>query len=329
VYPQLVDRILTNKFYAGIVTNPWSGAEFAGKHEPAVSLLDFMTIQRVRKGRSLAYPVLLRSEHPDFPLRRTVRCDSCASSLTGSWSRGNGGKYAYYHCPSRRCVMYGKAVRKTLLEQKFQAKLDEITPKPSYLALIGAVVVDIAHGDQAATKDDSKRRAKHLAELTERLDRLIAMKERELLSDDEFRPRKRKLNDEITLAQITLAKPKEADDDIDGIVGSAMPFVASIPEQWFAMPAPLRRRFQKSILPEGISFKRGEGFGTAKLGVLYAISRDSGGSKTQLVRLVRANWNRLLDDLRVFSQANEEMRTGESANFDLDCDPHIEYREAA
>jgi hypothetical protein len=36
--------------------------------------------------------------HPDFPLRGFVRCEACGRPLTGSWSKGRNGHYAYYHC---------------------------------------------------------------------------------------------------------------------------------------------------------------------------------------------------------------------------------------
>ena len=48
--------------------------------------------------------------HPDFPLRGFVRCESCGRGLTGSWSKGRSGYYAYYHCRARcRAVNVSKA----------------------------------------------------------------------------------------------------------------------------------------------------------------------------------------------------------------------------
>jgi hypothetical protein len=45
-----------------------------------------------------------RRNHPDFRLRGFVRCDVCGRPLTGSWSKGRNGHYAYYHCQKRSAL---------------------------------------------------------------------------------------------------------------------------------------------------------------------------------------------------------------------------------
>lgn len=52
---------------------------------------------------------------PDFPLHRFVRCGACDRPLTGSWSRGRSGHYAYYRCANRDCRAVN--VTKPRLEQ--------------------------------------------------------------------------------------------------------------------------------------------------------------------------------------------------------------------
>jgi hypothetical protein len=48
---------------------------------------------------------------PDFPLRGFVRCEACGRPLTGSWSKGRNGRYAYYHCQRQcRAVNVGKVL---------------------------------------------------------------------------------------------------------------------------------------------------------------------------------------------------------------------------
>lgn len=45
----------------------------------------------------------------------------------------------------------------------------------------------------------------------------------------------------------------------------------------------MRTRFQKLIFPEGIPYARTSGFGTAKLGLIYEINRQSDGDLSQVV----------------------------------------------
>jgi hypothetical protein len=60
------------------------------------------------------------------------------------------------------------------------------------------------------------------------------------------------------------------------------------------------------VLPEGITYCRGKGFGTAKLGLLYEISRQSHGSKPHLVPLVGSTWNQIVAELRTLGDIARE-----------------------
>jgi site-specific DNA recombinase len=71
--------------------------------------------------------------HPDFSLRGFVRCDVCGRPLTGSWSKGRNGRYAYYHCQRQcRAVNVGKAA----LEGAFVDELALLQPTPGYMRLV-------------------------------------------------------------------------------------------------------------------------------------------------------------------------------------------------
>jgi hypothetical protein len=76
-----------------------------------------MLRNRIYIGRSRARTAgCRRRNHPDFPLRGFVRCEACGRPLTGSWSKGRNGRYAYYHC-QRRCRAVN--VSKAALEGAF------------------------------------------------------------------------------------------------------------------------------------------------------------------------------------------------------------------
>lgn len=319
IYPQFVDRILGNKFYAGILVNPWTSDEFPGKHEPAVSQDDFCRIQSLRK-RGVGFAREVRTlEHPDFPLRRTVKCGYCETPLTGGWSRGNGGRYAYYRCRLKQCTMYGKAVKKDMLEEQFSSALTEITPKESRVALLKEVIADLWKEKHQLSADQLRRNDKQLKDLEERLESLIAMKERELLTDDEFLSRKEKLKSDMAAVRASFSTTPMKSRSVDDLVGSGTQFISTLPSQWLVMSPEVRQRFQGSVFPSGISYKRGEGFGTMKTGLLYKVIEESRGSKTRLVPLVLENWNRLIDDLRLFAEVNDATNAECTTLVELDC----------
>jgi hypothetical protein len=58
--------------------------------------------------------------HPDFPLRGFVHCESCGRPLRGSWSKGRNDYYAYYHCQHQcRAVNVSKGKLEGLFVDEF------------------------------------------------------------------------------------------------------------------------------------------------------------------------------------------------------------------
>lgn len=80
-------------------------------------------------------------DHPDFPLRRIVKCEHCGTPLTWSWSTGRNGWYGYY-----RCRQFGKehvSVRREVVEQQLEAYLAGQSVAPGVLALFRTIVEDV------------------------------------------------------------------------------------------------------------------------------------------------------------------------------------------
>ena len=73
-------------------------------------------------------------DHPDFPLRRVVRCGRCDTPLTASWSRGRNRRYPYYHCRKKACG--GTNVRKELLEDLFVSHLKALNVRPEVFRVL-------------------------------------------------------------------------------------------------------------------------------------------------------------------------------------------------
>lgn len=305
IYPQSIDRILENRFYAGILINPWTKEEVQGKHEPVIATDDFFKVQMLRGRKVPRAPDIRKSEHPDFPLRRTVLCGSCTGPLTGSWSRGNGGRYPYYHCGTKLCVMYGKGIKKRDLEVAFVKKLAAVSPRRKTIDVLKHAVLETVEEDRRSFEDAARRNARQRQELEERIERLISMKERELLTDEEFLDRKQGLRNAI--ATLPVGRQNAIGDrSVEQALEYAGRFIADLPQEWLGMEPQLRRRFEKAVFPEGIVYVRGEGFGTARLGPIFELTNASHGSKTRLVDLVKENWNQILDELQFIATVAEE-----------------------
>ena len=88
-------------------------------------------------------------------------------------------------------------------------------------------------------------------------------------SAEEFNERKNKIDNTIAAEKIILNETRIDQLDVEAVLSFAIQFVEDLSRQWFDLPEQLRPRFQKLIFPEGISYNREKGFGTAKLGTIY------------------------------------------------------------
>ena len=102
-------KISKNNFYS-LMRNPvYCGKVFVrafkdepaeiltGIHEPIISEELFNKVQDLLNGRRKS----MTPRHPrkdELPLRGILQCKKCGRNLTGSGSKGNGGRYFYYHC---------------------------------------------------------------------------------------------------------------------------------------------------------------------------------------------------------------------------------------
>ena len=88
--PQSFALMLRNPLYIGTIQSPGTGISCRGKFDRLISEETFYRVQALLDGRVQVSGPRQRN-HPDFPLRGFVRCDSCGRPLTGSWSKGRNG----------------------------------------------------------------------------------------------------------------------------------------------------------------------------------------------------------------------------------------------
>src|SRR3989344_2880155 len=209
---QLWEKILTDKFYAGVLVDPWSGAEHKCLHKPMLTLEEFEQIQRVKRGLSNHATNNRLHYHPDFPLRRTVRC-TCGSYLTASWQKGRSKKYPYYRCHNRNCSTKS-GVAKSELEDKFYSFLSSVQPDQRFLTLLEKIVLDELKNKKAVATHEKKNYETQIQHIEEQGGRLLDLRIAGEVSKEEFAKRKGEL--ENRLIGLTIAQ-REAHTDELGI----------------------------------------------------------------------------------------------------------------
>lgn len=283
--PQFVDRLLGKylKFYAGILENPWTGEDIRGQHVPMITKEEMHTIRLVRAGKA---NIVKRDRYnPLFPLRRTVIC-TCDRALTASAPKGNGGNYPYYHCQNKNCPHYGKSIPKLKLEKEFVKYLGKITPKERFLIAFKETVIDLWQEKGQEFELEVKRQDKNLSELEATKKKIYEFLENGTYTQETFKERIEEIENKIAITKISRNEAEIEQFDIEAAVIYATNFIRDLGRQWFDLSPKLRPRFQKLLFPAGLTYDRVNGYGTAKLGLIYEINRRSHGNLSQLVRPV-------------------------------------------
>ena len=217
--PQSFSKTLRNPIYAGWLVVPRWNIQQQGGFTPIVDEEIFQRIQAVLSGKRPAVTPHVQN-HPDFPLRRFVRCAHCGKPFTGSWSKGRSKRYPYYRYPNPCCK--GGNVRKGDLEQKFLGLLEKLQPKPEYVDLFKEVVLDVWKAKQAnciilRTTLESKSE-----EIGEQKNRLVeALVYRQSIDEDTYREQLDRLEEEKTRAQLELQDATLDELDVEAVLSFA------------------------------------------------------------------------------------------------------------
>ncbi len=302
--PQLVSRIFGKylKFYVGILVNPWTNEEVRGIHKPMITEEEYFKIRVLLSGKKINVKKVRLN--PDFPLRQTVKCGICEKLLTGSCSRGRNDKYYYYHCYNKECSMFGKAISKNKLENDFVEYLNLVTPKKEFLDSFKNIILNLWKERGSCFEEEARKYQGQLVILEEKRKRIYEMREDGSYTPEEFRERKEEIENAIMATKISLNETRIDQFDIEGALAYANQFISDLGRQWLDL-AISHKRFQKMVFPDGISYIRNSGFGTAKLGLIYELNSTCGLEKSLIVDYALTGWNQIISELREWEKIKQ------------------------
>lgn len=147
-----IDKItdyLRDPFYAGFIHYPkWDVQMIEAKHQAIITLEIHEKIQKRLNSEEAGKRIRVDTSE-DFPLRGLVLCSHCDNPLTAAWSKGTGGKYAYYFCQNTDCELKRKSIRKKDIEEDFVSLLKNYQMTHSTEKLI-SLVFDRVWGEEVA-----------------------------------------------------------------------------------------------------------------------------------------------------------------------------------
>lgn len=268
----LLGKMLRNSLYAGLEKNKHTNGEYVetSQFDGIIEKDTFWRNQRIlnrRKGSKVeSYSV----NHPDFPLRRFLLCETCQKPMRGSAPTGGSGKsYPKYHCTS--CPKASIAASE--LNKQFVELLTQLSPNKLTLKLIKVMIVRVWNDELKTLHSERKKLQKRIDDLEEHkqkaTDKLVADDitkqdkiDTHLKADKEIEG----LKDRMSRVVRQMGTKEEAIDYV-------LDYMDNAPKLWLDATPDMRAVYQTMIFPEGIeyNFYKKE-FGTPKLSALYTLA---------------------------------------------------------
>lgn len=272
---KLTHRILSNPLYCSIIRVPWFPDDIQACHEPIIPLECFEKVQIVLAGGNPA--ATRKTNHPEFPLRRFVRCEQCNTPMTGGFCRGrHGGKYPYYFCRTRGCSL---TISKAQLEDRFMNYLNEIRPNMAAVKWLMIAIRRYWKQEQAQASVVKARISRELHDLEKKKAKADELMMREVFDEDTYRERTLALRSAITVKRIELHEAQTDGLDIETVLAWCERFIKDSALLWSRAELEGKQAVQNAIFPQGISFTKNEGFRTHAISLLFSQLTDDGTKK--------------------------------------------------
>ena len=266
--------MLRNPLYMGRVVVPKWGFEGPGDFEALVSPELFESVQAALEGRAPSKESR-NLDHPDFPLRRVVRCGRCDTPLTASWSRGRNRRYPYYHCRKKACG--GTNVRKELLEDLFVSHLKALNVRPEVFRVLDAVVEDAWKDRRREAVVIAKRLEARMSDLAVKRNRLFDAYFFDARIDQPTYERQvTRVDQEVAQAQVQLGVAQVPEIDLSRTLAFAQTLLEDLPGCWNRLNWQQKPPFLRALYPTGLTYEDGTIGTTQAPWLLAQIGADSG-----------------------------------------------------
>jgi site-specific DNA recombinase len=268
VSAQTFQMILLNPIYAGWVVIPSWGLKERGSFEPLVSDELFQKVQDILSGKRLVASAYQRN-NPDFPLRVFVRCERCGEPVTGSWSTGrNKQKHAYYHRRGKGCR--GVYIKREVLERKFVAYLEWLTPNPALFSVFREEVGAVWKRRQGDSKALFASAQQRLSKARAKKDKLVDLFVEGSIDQPTYAQQVVRLDEDQEKIMEDVRRSEDQYLDFEGLMDFANKIASRPARLWIESSIDQRQRLQKVFFPKGLTFD-GEEFGTGVTSLFFSV----------------------------------------------------------
>jgi hypothetical protein len=202
----MVHRLLTNRFYAGVIE--WGGTTYPGAHTPMVTMDE---LERVRN--HLARSRKAAPKKLEFPFTGLIRCGECGSMVTAELKVNRHGKqYTYYHCTWYRASCQQRRYMPSRdLEAAIVEFICSLEVPPPIAAWASEQIRALQHDSENEGKRANGVLQNTLQDTVRSLNTLVGLRVREVISDEEFWEQRRGLQLEKMRIEQLLAEATTQD----------------------------------------------------------------------------------------------------------------------
>jgi hypothetical protein len=250
-------RMMRNPVYIGKVAVPPYKDEQAmiipGQHEPIISESLFYKVQDVLEGKRRKELPAHPSRQELLPLRGFLKCPVCGRTLTGSASKGNGGKYYYYHCKNG-CKERQKAIE---VNHSFYQLLLHVSSNEKALKSFEKILSDYYLKGNKQKKADLEKANKEVELIRKRLDNAQMMTLDGALDATEYRNIKARLEPEMSRLVRKQAELNCKDENETEMLKYGFYFLRNLDKLFAVADLEEKHRILGSTFPEKIVFMEG------------------------------------------------------------------------
>ncbi len=260
--------------YGGLLYGPWTDHQFVrAKFDGPLTPDEWRRLQDVLDGRNVFARRLPRQQHhPEFPLRRFLRCPGCGEPVRGYAAvKRNGDRFPYYDCADKAC---GFRVPAPEAHRLFVDLLRDVTPAPELLALFRKVVLDVWQEQHRELLAQSNDLHKSVGKLREEKKALIDLMKgstgiRTLLAD--LQKEYERVDRELALATMERNSAEADEYEAEAVVNECVYFLEWASELWQKWPVELQNRLQVMVFPGGVGFEVLKGEANPQLSLTHAV----------------------------------------------------------
>jgi site-specific DNA recombinase len=246
--------LVRNPVYCGKIFIPAYKKEEAvfvkGSHEPIISEELFYDVQDVLNGKRKRHTVK-NTQKDELPLRGLLECSKCGGKLTGSASKGVGGRYFYYHCQPG-CKERFSAIKANKI---FEEEMLTLTPSKQAMLLFEKIV---KQHNVSNAKDNSKANREIENEIEKNTTRINNAQQ--LMLDGEMGMKDYKeVKERYEKANRGLRGKKSGEaieeSEYKQYVNFGMSFLPKLSSHYVSAETSLKQKIISSIFPENLIFE--------------------------------------------------------------------------